>query len=221
MNLSHSYSSMKLYENCPYRYYHQRIAKTVVDQGGEASKHGERVHKYLEDRVNDKVELPEELSHVEPIVESLENLSKDGILRAEAEMTLTVNFTPTTWWAKDAWMRSKLDILISKDTTAVVADWKTGKRRPDFAQLELFALQVFAHYPHINKVTSSFIWIKDIAMDRRTYTRKDQHELWNKVLTKTQRIEHSLENENWPAKPSGLCGYCPCKNFCEFAYVRT
>ena len=39
MNLTHSYSALKLYENCPYRYYHQRIAKTVVDKGGEASQH--------------------------------------------------------------------------------------------------------------------------------------------------------------------------------------
>ena len=74
MNLTHSYSALKLYENCPYRYYHQRIAKTVVDKGGEASQHGERVHKHLEDRLRDKVDLPQELKHVEPLVNSFENL---------------------------------------------------------------------------------------------------------------------------------------------------
>ena len=44
MRLSHSYSSIKLFENCPLRYYRQRIKKEVVDEGGEASKHGERIH---------------------------------------------------------------------------------------------------------------------------------------------------------------------------------
>lgn len=215
--LSHSYSSLKLYENCPYRYYHQRIAKTVVDKGGEASIYGERVHHNLEDRINDKIELPDELKHVEPIVASLEKLSTGGELRAELEMTLTQDLTPTTWWANDAWMRSKLDVFISKDSKAIVADWKTGKRYPDFSQLELFALQVFAHYPQVTTVTSSFIWLKDIAMDKEQYTRDDTPRLWGKVITKVNRIEQSLDKDNWPARPSGLCKFCPCKNFCEFA----
>ena len=216
MNLSHSYSSLKLYENCPYRYYHQRIAKTVVDKGGEASQHGERVHKHLEDRLRDKVDLPQELKHVEPLVNSFENLSVGGDIFAELEMTLTKDLTPTSWWGEDAWMRSKLDVYIVKNNKSVVADWKTGKRRPDFFQLELFALQVFAHYQEVQSVTSSFVWIKDMAMDKQTFTRNDTPRLWDKVLGKVQRIEQSVTYENWPAKPSGLCMYCPCRNFCEY-----
>ena len=46
MKLAHSYSSIKLFENCPLRYYRQRIKKDVVDEGGEASKHGERIHAF-------------------------------------------------------------------------------------------------------------------------------------------------------------------------------
>lgn len=217
MTLSHSYSSIKLYENCPYRYYHQRVAKTVVDKGGEASQYGERIHKYLEDRVKDKVELPSELKHMESIVTSFENLSHDGDMFAELEMTLTQDLKPTSWFAPDAWMRSKLDVYVSKSPRAVVADWKTGKRRPDFMQLELFALQVFAHYPKVEYVTSSFIWIKDMAMDKESYSRKDAPAMWDRILTKINRIEQSLEHDNWPAKPSGLCGWCPCKTFCEYA----
>ena len=216
MNLSHSYSSLKLYENCPYRYYHQRIAKTVVDKGGEASQHGERVHKHLEDRLRDKVDLPQELKHIEPLVNSFENLSAGGDIFAELEMTLTKDLTPTSWWGEDAWMRSKLDVYIVKNNKSVVADWKTGKRRPDFFQLELFALQVFAHYQEVQSVTSSFVWIKDMAMDKQTYSRADAPRLWDKVLGKVQRIEQSVTYENWPAKPSGLCMYCPCRNFCEY-----
>jgi len=217
IKLSHSYSSIKQYENCPKRYYHQRIARDVKDQPGEASVYGERIHKHLEDRIKDKVALPTEVKQVEPLVQSLEQLAHDGDLFAEIEMTLTRDLTPTTWWASDAWMRSKLDVFISKKGRSVVADWKTGKRRPDFMQLELFALQVFAHYPEVKSVTSSFIWIKDMAMDRELYTRDDAPRLWDKMLARTTRIEQSLDADNWPAKPSGLCGWCPCKNFCEFA----
>ena len=48
MKLSHSYSSIKMYENCPKRYEYQRVTKEVVDTGSEATKFGERVHADLE-----------------------------------------------------------------------------------------------------------------------------------------------------------------------------
>lgn len=215
--LSHSFSSLKMFENCPYRYYHQRIKKSVTDQGGEASQYGERVHKFLEDRLGKKEPLPDEVAKLEVVAARLEAAAAGHDMYFEKQLTLNVDLKPTTWWAKDAWMRSILDVLILRDDDAVVIDWKTGKRRPDFTQLELFALQVFAHYPYINKVSSSFIWIKDTALDKEVYKRADAHVMWEKLLTRVSRIEQALEHDTWPAKPSGLCNYCPCKPFCEYA----
>lgn len=216
MQLAHSYSAIKLFENCPYRYYHQRIAKTVVDQGGEASAHGERIHKALEDRIKEGTTLPSELDNLEPTVQVLEQYGKSGSITAEQELTLNAKLEPTGWWSKDAWMRSKLDVLIMTGEKAMVVDWKTGKRRPDFAQLELFALQVFLQFPEINWVSSTFVWTKDLNTDREVYTRDKKGELLTKLLEKTKRIEAALEKEKWPAKPSGLCKFCPCKDFCEY-----
>ena len=51
MKLTHSYSSIKMYENCPKRYMHQRVNKEVTDTGSEATKFGERVHSDLENRL--------------------------------------------------------------------------------------------------------------------------------------------------------------------------
>ena len=56
--LAHSYSSMKMFENCPQRYYRQRILKDIKDEGGEASMYGERIHEMLEHRLRDNTELP-------------------------------------------------------------------------------------------------------------------------------------------------------------------
>jgi len=61
--LTHSYSSIKMYMNCPLRYYHQRIRKAVSDPGSEATHHGERIHKFLEDRLKTNTELPQEAAH--------------------------------------------------------------------------------------------------------------------------------------------------------------
>lgn len=539
IKLSHSFSSLKMFENCPYRYYNQRILKKVTDQGGEASQYGERVHKFLEDRLGKKEALPEEVSKLEVVAARLEAAATGHDMYFEKELTLNANLEPTGWWAKDAWMRSKLDVLILRDDDAVVIDWKglaldtriptptgwttmgdvavgdavfdangvpcivvgksavknlrcfeitfddttkvicdeehlwkladgrvvnvqellgkrggrqrayppriavtaplqttaaelpidpyvlgiwladgkhssgevskpdqfiweeiqrrgygvdmdtggsgacplrtirglrtqlrvnnllcnkhipqqylrasfsqridllrglmdgdgsanparkqavytttdkllsdavcellcslgqrplqshvtahgfgkavaaypvsfrplginpfllprkaaridplwgcgrsatrvavavrevpsvptqciavnstdhtflctdrmvpthnTGKRRPDFTQLELFALQVFAHYPYINKVSSSFIWIKDTALDKEVYKRDQAHAMWERLLSRVGRIEQAVEHDTWPAKPSGLCNYCPCKPFCEYA----
>lgn len=218
MQLSHSFSSIKMYENCPLRYYHQRIAKTVKDQGGEASLHGERVHKFLEERLKGVVEeLPPELANLEPVVDTVVKMVGDGSLFIEQEMTLNAGLTPTGWWDPDAWIRSKLDVLIIKGSTAVVMDWKTGKRRPDFTQLESFALQVFAHYPIVELVTGAFVWTQDMTTDKELYRRRDSHQLWEKLLDRIRRIELSAEHDKWPAKPSGLCRYCPCKDFCDYA----
>lgn len=217
VSLSHSFSSLKMFENCPYRYYHQRVKKTVVDTGGEASQYGERIHKFLEDRLGKKSPLPEEIDKLEVVATRLEEAAKGNEIYFEKEMTINADLQPTGWWAKDAWMRSKLDVLILRKDDAVVIDWKTGKRRPDFTQLELFALQVFAHYPYIDRVSSSFIWIKETALDKEVYKREDAHAMWDKLLSRTHRVEEAVKTGIWPAKPSGLCNYCPCKSFCEYA----
>ena len=58
--LTHSYSSIKMYENCPKRNLHERINKDVVFEGSEATRYGERVHSDLENRLQNAVPLPEE-----------------------------------------------------------------------------------------------------------------------------------------------------------------
>ena len=124
VNLTHSFSSIKMFENCPLQYYHVRIAKTVVNKGGEATIWGERVHKQLEERLKKNVELPPETSSGEPICASIEKLKGTGELFVEQEVTLNKSLMPTGWWDLDAWLRSKLDVLIIKGAWAAVFDWK-------------------------------------------------------------------------------------------------
>ena len=213
-NLTHSFSSIKMYENCPKRYYHQRITKEVQDTGSDATIYGERVHEALEHRLDKKVELPSESKTYEPLCKSIEGLG--GTLQVEQKLTLSENLTPTTWWEKDAWLRSILDVLIIFEDEAIVMDWKTGKRRPDFSQLEMFALQVFSHYPNIKKVKSTFVWLKDLSLDSHTYNRLDADDLWVKLLSKTERINQSLTNNNWPPKLADYVGFVLQKIFVNF-----
>lgn len=220
VRLTHSYSSMKQFENCPKRYFHQRIEKSVKDEGGEAAIYGEQVHKALEDYVRDKTPLPAPLKKHQVVCDTVLASSNGAEITPEIEMTLNENLQPTGWWDKDAWIRSKLDVLAMKGNKAVVLDWKTGKRRPDPFQLELFSLQVFAHYEEVEKVYSSFVWLPDQKTDMVIHYRDEAARLWEETMVKIKRIEDAQATGNWPARPSGLCNWCPCKSFCEFAARR-
>jgi len=217
--LAHSYSSLKLYENCPLRYYRQRVKKDVVDKGGPASIAGDRIHKQLEDRIAHGTELPEETAHNEPLIRKLEKY-KNWTLIAEQELALDKKLKPTGWWDEDAWFRGKIDVLLLNEdqTKAVVLDWKTGKRRPDMFQMEIFAAMVFAHYNSVQNVETTLVWLKDRAVDKLSVSRKERGFIWQEILKKVKRVEKSLEHDTWPAKPSGLCPYCPARSTCNYAY---
>ena len=218
--LSHSYSSLKMYENCPKRYYHQRITKEVSDSGSEATRYGERVHKALEERLLDDNVLSQETIQYEALCNSIAKMKEHpdfSELLLEEKLTVTEDFTPTGWWSDDAWLRSILDVLVLFKDKAIVMDWKTGKRRPDFTQLEMFALQVFSHFPHINRVTTSLVWLKDMKQDKRSYCRELSFEMQVDLNGRIDRINKSLENDDFPAKPSGLCRWCPCYEWCDYA----
>jgi hypothetical protein len=140
-------------------------------------------------------------------------------LYIEQEATLNQQLEPTGWWDDDAWLRSKLDILVIIGDNAVVMDWKTGKRNPDMFQMLMFAAQVFKHYPNVQTVKTSLVWLKVNKMDNETYTRADIPQLWEEILKRINRIEKAEEHNVWPAKPSGLCRFCPVRHDCNFAKI--
>lgn len=216
IKLAHSYSAIKLYENCSLRYYRQRIIKDIQDEPGEASIYGDRVHKALESRLKIGADLPDHLAFAEKYCRSIEDLGNRGLLGVEQELVITENFEPVDWWHRDAWLRFKLDVLVIVGSTALIFDWKTGKRRVDNFQMEMFAAIVFQMYPEVQVVKTNLVWLKDKAMDTEVFKRKQSPYLWRTILEKIKRIEKSLEKENWPAKPSGLCGWCPARFSCDY-----
>jgi hypothetical protein len=214
--LAHSYSAIKQFENCPKQYNMQRVTKEVKATFGVEADWGNKIHEGLEVALKEGNFLGE-VKKYEPLINAFRQL--DGDLFAEQEYTLNDKLEPTGWWDDDAWLRSKLDVLVLNPPLAVVADWKTGKHRPDFFQMELFAIQVFKHHPDIEEVRTSLVWLKDMVIDNAQYTKDEAPELWNKFYAKIHRIEAALKANTWPAKPSGLCPWCPAKHLCEFARV--
>ncbi len=216
IKLAHSYSAIKLFENCALRYYRQRIVKDIRDEPGEASIYGDRVHKALENRLKSGADLPDHLEFAEGYCQSIENLGERGLLEVEKELVIDENFNEVDWWHRDAWIRFKLDALVVVGATALVFDWKTGKRRADTFQMEMFAAIVFQLYPQVQVVKTNLVWLKDKSMDTEVFKRKQAPYLWRNITAKISRIVKAYETENWPAKPSGLCGWCPARFSCDY-----
>lgn len=211
-----SYSALTAFETCPRRYYLTKVAKVVTEPQTEATLWGNSVHKALEHRLTRRTPLPTGMEHWEPLVESV--LSKGGKVEAEQKMALTAQFRPTTFFAKDVWVRGITDFTIVKNDKCFIGDWKTGKPTPESAQLKLTAAMTFAHKPYVNTITNAFVWLKTNEVTAETFTRDDIASIWQEFAPRVQRLEIAMEEKKFPPRPSGLCRkWCPVgKTNCEY-----
>jgi hypothetical protein len=210
-----SYSALTAFETCPRRYYLTKVSKEVKEPPTDATTWGNAVHKALELRLTQRMALPESMRQWEPLVESI--TSKGGRVEAESKMALNTNLRPTTFFAKDVWVRGITDVTVEKNGKLFVGDWKTGKPQPDSAQLRLSAAMVMAHKPHVHTVVNAFVWLKTSEVTAETFTREDIPTIWQEFAPRVERLNIAYEQKKFPAKPSGLCAkWCPVgKKLCE------
>ena len=43
--------------------------------------------------------------------------------------------------------------------------------------------------------------------------------MWADLLSRIERINQSYKSGKFPARPSGLCRYCPAQKLCEYARI--
>lgn len=213
-----SYSSLTAFETCPRRYYLTKVSKQVVEPQTDATLWGNQVHKALEHRLVDNKPLPDAMSSFEPMAQTVASRADRGWkIEAESKMALTTSYKPTSWFAKDVWVRGITDFTLSKDTKVFIGDWKTGKPTPESAQLKLTAAMTMHHKPWVTEVTNAFVWLKTGTVTTERFTRDDIPEIWNDFHPRVARLEHALAENKFPPRPSGLCAkWCPVgRRHCE------
>lgn len=210
-----SFSSLSTYNNCPRQYYLQYVKEVIPYQETEATLYGSRVHLALEEYARDGKPVPDDCKPFTKYVDKI--LKLDGVPFFEKQFALTRNLEPCGFDDKDAWCRGIVDIGVVAQTRALCADWKTGKIRPDSDQLKLFAGFVMQHYA-VEKVRTSYVWLKFKEMTTETYTREDLPDIWKQFFMKAGKLESSYEKDKWVPKPTGLCrGWCGAgREHCEF-----
>ena len=202
-----SYSALSMYEQCPKKFYHLKVAKDVKDSDSSFSHEGKEVHDAMFQRVIKGVNLPLPIRHYEKWAAAF--AKRPGEKHGEMKLCLNNKFEPVDWFAKDAWVRAVVDLLIIEGDTAVIVDWKTGKVRLDWTQLRLAAAVLSRLMPEIENFKMVFVWLRENKMHSETLTKGQIKGVWNELLPRVKSIELAKKTVEFPANESGLCRYCP------------
>ena len=207
-----SYSSMSLFQQCPKKYYHLRIAKDVVDPPSHQMRYGLDVHQAAEHYVRDGTPIPEKYAYMIPMLDSLKKM--EGDIYCEFRMGLTRDLEPCKFGAKDAWWRGIVDFLVVNDDRAKIVDYKTGQNKyADTKQLELLALATFKHFPEVSVFNAGLLFVVHAAFIKEKYYYKQQDELWEKWREQTAELDSAYENNVWNPKQNFTCrAWCPITN---------
>jgi hypothetical protein len=209
-----SYSALDSFELCPKKHYHEKIAKDVVQKTNEVQGYGIDGHKFFENRLLKGTPLPLDFQHHERYLKRIDTIP--GTKMPEQKLAINRDYQPTGWFDDDVYCRAIIDFIIYADKYAVIVDWKFGKQKPGFDQLELSAAVFACFKPEIQTYKAFFYWAKEKKLSPITIERDDTVAIWNRFLPRVNDMQTAIEKENFPAKQNFLCKrHCPVKQ-CKY-----
>jgi hypothetical protein len=203
-----SFSVLSMFEQCAKKYFHIKIQKDAKDSNSSFSSEGKEIHKAMFNRVCKGTPLPLPIRHLEKWGKRFADAEHDE-RHGEMQMCLNNKFEPVDWFAPDAWVRAIVDLLIIRGDTAIIVDWKTGKKRIDWTQLQLTAAVLSRLMPEINNFKLVFVWLKSSEVSTEELHKDGIKNVWMELLPRVKEIEKAKLTTSFPASESGLCRYCP------------
>ncbi len=206
--MRHSHSSLEQFKTCPYQYYRERVTNDVEQALHRAAEVGKHVHEVLERSIH----KPTPPKGYEPVIKSIQNLQErmnganiqcERVLKLNDELEPVADDDPTHFIGV-------IDVLIVNSPYAFVVDYKTGKRKDSFTQLERYAFATFQYYPDVSDIMTGYYWLKHGKIDWYRFTRANAYDRIRFELEMAiGAVENAKVNDNWPKKTSGLCnGWC-------------
>lgn len=209
-----SFSALTRYENCPKQYYHVNVIKDVKDEDSSFSEEGQDIHKGMHGRICKGRPLPLNYRYLESTAVKFVGLP--GETSGELRFAMSRDFRPVQYFDDSVFVRVVVDLLNVRDTkdgsSALVIDWKTGKVKPGFTQLELTAAVLSTHLPEIEHFKIAYVWLQHNKVTSDTLKKSSMVRVWNELLPRVAKIEAAIKTTDFPAKPSGLCKYCPVRS---------
>jgi hypothetical protein len=229
-----SFSAADLYEQCPEKYHREKVKKDIPYTQNDAAKRGEDVHHYLEYGVSSgsKREKLPDYGNIEALdnwMAKVRGLKNRGYkVGTETKMTLNKALQPVDWFAKDAWLRTIIDLWYHDPDMRVlyVFDYKTGRFKTT-GQLELTAAVAAYYFKDqfdFDKVNCTFMFLDQppepgekffCRLYKETFETKKRTNIIKSWLPTLQSIDNDMSTGEWEKKSSWLCRYCDVKD-CEY-----
>lgn len=221
-----SYTFFNELENCPFKAYETRIARSIQRVETQAQRWGNYVHDAMEKRIGKSKPLPEDAVQFEPFAMCFDGKQ----VRTELKLGITATGQSTKFWGEHCYVAGKIDVVwVSSLTHIDITDWKTGKEDYETPfELELHALlHAAATAPVAARYTARYVYIgREKRPDAigRTYDTADGSlaapgQTWAKVNSLMARAFDYQKKDYWPKQPNTLCGWCPVTK-CEHNKAR-
>lgn len=105
MVIKWSYSSIKLFEQCPRKYFHLRVLKDIVEPETDAMLYGTRFHEAAENYIKDGTPIDPAFAFAKPVLDNLKQIPGEKL--CEHEMGITEDLQPCGFRDDNVWFRGR------------------------------------------------------------------------------------------------------------------
>ena len=210
-----SYSSITLYDQCPKKYYHLRVAKDIKEPESEAMNYGKDLHLAAEEYIRDGKPLPAKYAYIQEMLDKLKALPGEKLCENKLAVKIVDGkLTPCDFFDKNVWYRGIADLIIldRENKEARIIDYKTGKsaKYADTKQLKLLAATVFTHYPEIKVIKAGLLFVVSKEFIKEEYTTHHRLAYFEHFKPLVNQLESSISNNVWNPKRNFTCRkWCP------------
>lgn len=203
---SWSLSSLQLYEQCPLKYYYEKIEKRSQEPS-DALLRGIHIHKLAEHYIlGDIIGMPNELKK---FAVEFRNLKKHGAI-AEENLTLDKHWQPVEdgWSKSETWLRAKTDARVDN----WVCDFKTGRKYDKHEDQARLYSNILMKYYDYDYVDVEFWYLDKGDVGAYSFSREtlDQDiEMWE------ERSSKLFLEKNWHPKQNEYCKWCSHQKDCD------
>ena len=203
-----SYSRFRDYEKCP-AYAKFKYIDRLPEPASDAMDRGIALHKMAEDFLNGKLRrVPKEIALIGDDLK----LAKKNNAVAEAQWSFTTEWSMTDWFAKNTWLRVKVDyhFVDQKQNVLFIDDVKSGKPKGEYEeQCSIYGTAGLIMYPYVDKVIARLKYTDYPVTEKMEYDRGDLVRLKKDWVKKTKPM---LSDKKFPAKPNNACRWCAFSN---------
>jgi len=217
-----SFSTLKAFEQCPYRVYLSKVGKIREEQGTAAAR-GNQVHEAAEEYVRGETDtLSKDLEKFALALTNLRDKYAEGTVEIEQEWGFDKHWNPCAWDADELWGKMKLDVFVrDAGDSCQIIDYKTGKRRGNEIkhtdQGIVYVIGAMMRYPEIEYAQVEFWYTDEGTRLTKSYTR--EHVLF--LIPNLERRAYRLTTcKDFPPRPSAFtCKWCSHKatDSCDYA----